>query len=116
MHIVGEIKNVGVEEATAVRVIAAYYDVAGDLVAAELEYIDPEQQLIMDPGQTEPFEIILEDEERTSYVDKYELTAESLQYAVVPEFPTLTSLLLLLFILTATITIFRYAHKEKWDG
>jgi len=77
MHIVGEIKNIATEKAHDVKVIATYYDETGDVVAATLTYLHPEPPSDTDPGQTEPFEILLSDEDRTPYIDTYELTAES---------------------------------------
>ena len=89
MHIiVGEIMNIAAEKASTVRVIATYYDGAGDVVAAMLTYLDPIQS-DLDPGQTAQFEFLLSDEDRTPYVDTYGLTAESTEYAcdvVEPEF------------------------------
>jgi len=88
MHIVGEIKNIATEKAHQVKVIATYYDVAGDVVAAMLTYLDPIQS-DLESGETEPFEILLSDEDRTPYVNTYELTAESSEYASLvgePEF------------------------------
>lgn len=101
MHIVGEIKNIETEKATDVKVIATYYDGAGDVVAAAFRSID-----YIDPGQDAPFEILL-DYERTPYVVTYELTAESTQHAIVPEFPTWTSMLLILMVLTVAIAIYK---------
>jgi len=80
MHIVGEIKNSGSEIAHGVRLIATYYDEAGDVVAATLTDLDPIYNYL-NPGQTESFEILLS-EERTPLVDTYELTAESTEYAL----------------------------------
>jgi len=82
MHIVGEIMNIGTQLAQNVRVIATYYDGAGNIVAAVSLDIDPERPEL-EPNQQAPFEIILS-EERTPYVQSYEVTAESVQYAIAP--------------------------------
>ena len=84
--IVGEIRNIGTEKASNVKVIATYRDGKGEVVAATFTYLHvpiPEQSDI-DPGQTAQFELLLSDE-RTPYVYTYELTAESFQYACVDE-------------------------------
>lgn len=84
--IVGEIRNIGTEKASNVKVIATYRDGKGEVVAATFTYLHvpiPEESDI-DPGQTAQFEILLSDQ-RTPYVYTYELTAESFQYACVHE-------------------------------
>lgn len=101
MHIVGEIKNIETGTANYVKVISTFYDDAGNVVDAEFTYSDPSD---LEPGQKAPFEILLSDD-RTPYVSFYELTAESTQYTIVPEFSltiTLTSLAILT-ILIATL-------------
>jgi len=103
MHIVGEIKNIGSVRATYVKVIATCYDEAGKVVDADFIYSDPSD---IDPNQKAPFEILVTSE-RVPYVDMYELTAESNQYTLVPEFPTWTPILLILIVLTVAIAIYR---------
>ena len=103
MHIVGEIKNMGSVKATYVKVIATYYNETGGVVDAEFTFSDPSD---IDPNQTAPFDIILTSV-RVPYVDKYELTAESTQYALVPEFPTWTSILIILTVLTVVISVYK---------
>jgi hypothetical protein len=83
LHINGTLKNIGENAATNVRVVATCYDVAGKVVAAALNYLGLED--VLTPGQTVPFEIVL-DAERAQYVYRYELTGESKEYAIVPEF------------------------------
>lgn len=80
LHIVGSIQNTGNSNATNAKVIATYYNMAGQAVAASLKYLDPERLLPLAPGETETFELIL-GEERASLVKSYELAAESNQYA-----------------------------------
>jgi len=108
INIVGEIMNIATEKAHNVKIIATYYDAAGDVVAAMLTYLDPIQS-DLDPGETEPFEILLNDEDRTPYVDTYELTAESTQYAIIPESPTWASTLLVFAVLATALVI----HKRR---
>lgn len=99
MHVVGEIKNIGSGTANYVKVIATFYDETGKVVAAEFAYSNPSD---IEPGQKAPFEILLSDE-RAPYVASYELTAESTQYAIVPEFHSTITLLLLTIV---SITLF----------
>jgi hypothetical protein len=108
MHVTGEIKNIGSEKATDVKVIGTYYDETGKIVETEFNYSDPRD---IEPGQKAMFDIVLS--ERVPYVDRYELTAESTQYAIVPEFPTGISLLFVLIVLTVAITIHKRRHKRK---
>ncbi len=103
MHIVGEIKNIGGVMATYVKIIATYYNGTGGVVDTEFTFSDPSD---IDPDQTAPFDITLSSE-RVPYVNSYELTAESTQYAIIPEFSTLTSMLLILIMLAVAIVIYK---------
>lgn len=87
MHITGEIKNIEINKASNVRIVATYYDGKGDVVAASLTDLDPIED-DLSPGETRSFEILLS-RERTPFVITYQLLAESLEYAMVTESPTL---------------------------
>lgn len=82
MHTHGEVTNIGNEKATNVKLVVTYYG-GGNVVAATLAYLDPEEA-DLNPDQTKPFDILLS-EDRTPYVDSYELTAESNEYLSSPE-------------------------------
>ena len=99
LHVVGEIKNIEAETATYVMVIATFYNSTGHVVAAAFTYSDPTD---IDSGQTAPFEILLTDTDRVSLVDSYVLTAQSDQYALIPEFSPviITSLFMILAMFT----------------
>ena len=89
LHVAGEIRNIGTEEALTVKLVVTYYDKTGTVIAAITQYTDPEQPNLV-PGQTATFDILLEDSTRESLVANYEITAQSSQYAAIPEFPTWT--------------------------
>jgi hypothetical protein len=76
----------------------------GNVTAATMEYIDPENPNL-NPGQVATFDIPLEDQARVTQVARYEITAESSQYAVTPEFPVWTWMLLILAPLEIAIII-----------
>lgn len=97
MHISGEVRNLGNEKATNVKLVATYYNKTGKVVAATSAYLDP-TEADLDPGQTRPFEILLSGD-RTPYVDSYELVAESTEYVIIPEFSAWESVLVLFAIL-----------------
>jgi hypothetical protein len=107
MHVVGEIKNIANGTATDVIVAATFYNTTGHVVATAFTYSDPSD---LSPGQTAPFEVLLVATNRVPLVASYELTADSTQYALVPEFSlTMHST----FILTALIAITLLKQDKK---
>ncbi|MEM2202166.1 MAG: FxLYD domain-containing protein [Candidatus Bathyarchaeia archaeon] len=76
----GTIKNLGAENATNVKVVATFYDGNGKVAGVSYTYTMP--SAIM-PNQTAPFELILY--RKGLYFPNYDLTAESSEYALVPE-------------------------------
>jgi hypothetical protein len=113
MHIVGNLRNNGDETLVNAKVVATYYDASSRVVAAALIGFDPELTGDINPNQTEPFEIIL-DKTRAQYVQTYALTAESNQYAMIPEFPTgIVQLILMISIFAVAVhTHARKAHYK----
>jgi len=106
MHVVGEIKNVEAETTTYVMVVATFYNSTGHVVAAAFAYSDPSD---IDSGQTAPFEILLTDTDRVSLVASYALTAQSDQYALIPEFsPVIMTSLFMILAMFAVVSM-----KEK---
>jgi len=87
MHISGEIRNLASKTALNVKLVATYYNDTGRVVAAALAYLDPIERNL-DPGSQRPFNILV-GWDRTPYVSSYELTAESTESTVVPEFLSL---------------------------
>lgn len=108
MHLTGELKNIGTETLVNTKVVATFYNETSIVIAAAMSNIDPEITGEINPNQTGPFEIIL-DAERTQHVSTYILTAESNQYSVIPEFHTLTQLLIIL--ISSTIIILTTRKK-----
>ena len=111
MHINGEIKNVATEKAQTVKVIATYYDDNGKVVAAAMTLLDPIHSEL-DPNQTMPFEILLTDETRTPLIKTYELTAGSLQYAIIPEFPKNLPFLTVFSVPIILTILYKYQRKK----
>lgn len=93
MHVVGEIKNFGANTATSIQVVCAYYDEEGTVIAAALTPPNPAE---LETGETASFEIVLVYPERVALVSGYTLTAESEQYAFIPEFQWPLSALILI--------------------
>jgi hypothetical protein len=107
MHIVGEIKNIGTMTATYVKIIATFYDSEGEVVATDFTFADPHD---IEPDQKAPFDMILTEKSRVPLVESYALTAESNQYAVVPEFPSF--LILPLFMIATLLAVIVYRRKH----
>lgn len=108
-HIVGEIKNLGSTATTFVEISATYYNSTGHVIATAFTYANPDT---INAEATSPFEIILVNTERTSLVSKYDLTAESIQFAIIPEFSSWLILLILLPTLTGLLLVFRKRLPE----
>lgn len=89
LHITGEIKNTGSATANEVYVCATFYDSDGTVVGRNWEYAEPET---LSPDQTGTFDVTLIYSEQVAKVASYSLTAESEEYAMVPEFATWASL------------------------
>ena len=85
MHVVGEIKNIGVYATTYVEVIATFYDSAGKVIDCAFSFSNPHD---LEADQKASFEIMLISD-KVPLVDSYELTAESDQYVMIPEFSSL---------------------------
>lgn len=109
MHVVGEVKNTGSTKATYVQVMATFYDAKGKVVDCEWTYSDPDE---IDPDQESSFEITLYDVKRVPLVTSYSLTAESIEYAIIPEFSTWIALLCVIAI-TTVVVIFS-AHASTY--
>jgi len=97
MHVVGEIKNIANGTATYVKIAATFYNSTGHVVATAFTFSDPSD---LNPNQKAPFEVLLLYTNRVPLVHTYELTGESNEYALIPEFPPIINLLLLILITT----------------
>jgi len=107
MHIIGEIKNVGSGIATSIKVVATCYDAAEKVVAVGHQWGAVDCPY---PGSMDTFECWVSDG-RVPYVDRYELTAESAQFALISEFPSLVTLSLFMSVISlATIA---YRRKSR---
>ena len=81
LHVVGEIKNIGVQDATFVEVVCTFYDAGGGVVATSFTYTDPTD---LSAGQTAPFEILLE-KSLSNKVDSYSLQFQCNEYTEPPD-------------------------------
>ncbi|MCJ7633250.1 FxLYD domain-containing protein [Candidatus Bathyarchaeota archaeon] len=105
LHIIGEIKNTGTIQATFVSVIATCYNSTGGVVATDYSYTSPTD---LNPNQTAPYDISVSSD-RTPYVHHYVVSADSTQYAVVPEFNIITLVVTLIPITVALL----FLNKRK---
>lgn len=103
MHVVGEIKNIGVYPTTYVEVIATFYDNTGKVVGCGFTFSNPSD---FEADQKASFEIILMSD-RVPLVDSYEITAESDQYAVIPEFPSFLILPVFMVAILLAIVVYK---------
>lgn len=101
MHVVGQIKNIGAYATTYVKVIATFYDNTGRVVDCDFTFSNPDD---LETNQTGSFDILLISE-RVSLIESYELTAESHEYAIIPEFPSSLMLPLLVFLILIVVVL-----------
>jgi hypothetical protein len=99
LHVAGEVRNIATGEASNIKVVVTCYDKEGNVTATAKIRLDPEQPIFLNPGQATPFDIRLS-ADRTQFIATYSVTAESDEYALVPEFPLVMSILLVFFALT----------------
>ncbi|MCZ2807725.1 MAG: FxLYD domain-containing protein [Candidatus Bathyarchaeota archaeon] len=101
-NIVGEIQNIGTEPTTQITVAASFYGASGLVGTASTSIPST-----LDPGENATFSIALEYSDLVPEVESYALTAQSQEYAVIPEFPMWISMLLILITLTVATAIYK---------
>jgi hypothetical protein len=101
--VVGEIQNIGTEPTTQITVAASFYNTAGVVVGTASSSISGP----LDPGENATFSVDFEYTDLLPEVESYSLVAQSQQYAVIPEFSTWTSMLLILIMLTVATVIYK---------
>jgi len=100
MHVVGT-KNISAYTTTYVKVIATFYDNTGRVVHCDFTFSNPDD---LETNQAGSFDILLISE-RVSLIESYELTAESHEYAIIPEFPSSLVLPLLVFLILIVVVL-----------
>lgn len=103
LNIVGEVENSASGGATDVKVIATCYDESGTVINSGFDYTDD-----IDGDQKAPFEILIFD--NPELVLSYELTVESSEFSMIPEFNSLIAFLLI-FTLLGLIIYFNYRKR-----
>jgi hypothetical protein len=98
LHITGEVKNTEYQTATNVKIVATFYDDVRNVLDCESSKVHD-----LAPSQSAPFEILLTMTGTVPSVVSYALTAESIQYAIIPELSMIV--LLPLFMILASIVI-----------
>jgi hypothetical protein len=114
MHVVGEIQNIGSTRATYIKIVTTYYDGTGTVVAAGFASSVPSD---LDPAQKGSFDVLLSSD-RVPFVSSYEITAESSQYSLVPEFGSyvVPFLFMLATVLTTIILKKRIARASSYKA
>lgn len=104
LHVTGEIKNTGTTTAGSVMLCATFYDAAGTVVGRTWEDADPTD---LAPNQTGTFDVELIYSTQIAKVASYSLSAESEDYALIPEFPMLTTLFAGLVIAALAVVVYK---------
>lgn len=76
-EIVGEVVNGGSEATEFVKVVATFYDEAGQVIGTDFTYTDPSD---LAAGRSAPFEITESDEDISDDIESVELAAQSNDY------------------------------------
>jgi len=108
LHVTGEIKNTASTTATAVYVSATFYDSTGTVIGRDWEWVAPSD---LAAGETRTVDIELIYPSQIALVASYSLTAEAENYALIPEFSTLTEVFAVFAI--ASIAVVVYKNKLK---
>lgn len=105
-HVTGEIKNIGTETATEVTVCTTFYDSEGTVIGRDWGEVEPTD---LEPNQTATFDSTLIYSELIEQVASYSITAESENYALVPEFPAVT----MMFAALASVALAVLVYRKK---
>lgn len=100
----GTIKNLALTNATAVKVVATFYAEEGKVVGVAVSYTTPST---IASNQTAPFDLELK--RKGLFFPNYILTAESFEYALVPELSPLYLYSILL--ISALIAVFTHQRR-----
>ncbi len=76
-EIVGEVVNGGSEPTEFVKVVATFYDEAGQVIDTDYTYTDPSDLVA---GQSAPFELTVSDEDISDDIESVKLAAQSNDY------------------------------------
>ena len=104
-EILGEVQNTGDATAMLVRVFATCYDVDGNVIQVGGVYAEPVDVGVNQKGS---FTIWI-DPDNFDLIDSYVLTADSENYALIPEFNSY--LLVILIVALVSISLFSYKRK-----
>ena len=107
LMITGVVKNNGDITANTIAIIATLYDIEGNVMA--VSRVHPEPDYLGVNGNTF-FLVTIPDKIQNDHIKDYALIAESEEYAVVPEFP-IGTLVLLLVTLSAYVGITKYSNR-----
>jgi len=107
LNIVGEIENLATGGTTYVKVIATCYDESGTVINEGLTFTNPSE---IEAGQKAPFDITIYDD-NLELVTSYELTVESSEFAMIPEFSSYL-ILLLIFPFSGFVILFYKRRLE----
>jgi len=108
LYISGQIKNEGPLNTIAIIITATHYNVFGDVVGVSFTAVPS-----LDSNQVTDFQLVEEITYRESLYHHYELSAESVQYALVPEFPASIVLSLLMMVTLVAVALNQLRHKRN---
>lgn len=109
--VAGEIRNTALDTAHTVKVVAAFYNATGYVVATSYSYLSSQD---LGPNETASFNIVLGfNTGRVPLASTYSLSAESLEYAMIPEFPSAAILSAFLIASLFTVAIVKLSRRVQ---
>lgn len=106
LHVVGNIQNTGTAASSNTEVFATFYDSNGRVVDTGITYANPDTIV---SGGSSPFDILCTDSTQIPLITSYSLTAQSSDYALIPEF---SSWILLSFFVIAMLLSIVFIKKR----
>jgi hypothetical protein len=100
-HVTGEIQNIGTETATAVTVCTTFYDAEGTVIGRDWDVGATD----LEPNQIATFDSTLIYDELIEQVASYSVTAESENYALIPEFSVGTTMIAVLAVIALAVLV-----------
>lgn len=109
LYIVGELQNNGTETSTFTQAFATCYDTNGTVVAVGSTFANPYS---IEHGQKAQFQILILSKEQNILVANYDIQLKSDQAILIPEFPNITILSILILLLTTIFLRQKSIHQE----
>lgn len=111
-HVTGEIENQGTVKARFAKAFVTFYDSDGVVVGEDWDFTEP---LDLAPSEKGTFDCELIYEQQVMKVATYSISAESSEYALIPEFPSYLLLLVSLTVVAVAVAIYKRRLRTQMN-